>query len=68
MTTTGADSGTAIVIYDAVFSRDRGANIAARRFETRVPVGPIDAAQSGRALNRAANDVATQVAAWIGTL
>ena len=38
-----------------------------RRFEARVPVGAIDAAQSGAALSQAANQVAQQVPDWVGT-
>jgi cholesterol transport system auxiliary component len=55
----------AVVVYDAVLAR--GANaVETRRFEARVPVAALDAASAPAALNRAANDVATQVAAWVG--
>ncbi|MEA3061762.1 MAG: cholesterol transport system auxiliary component, partial [Sphingomonadales bacterium] len=55
----------AVVVYDAVLAR--GANaVETRRFEARVPVTAIDAASAPAALNRAANDVAAQVAAWVG--
>lgn len=55
----------AVVIYDAAIAR--GANaVETRRFEARVPVPQIDAASAPAALNRAANDVAAQVAAWVG--
>jgi cholesterol transport system auxiliary component len=55
----------AVVIYDAAIAR--GANaVETRRFEARVPVAAIDAANAPAALNRAANDVAAQVAAWVG--
>jgi cholesterol transport system auxiliary component len=43
---------------DAVFEK--------RRFEARVPVAKIDAEQAGPALSQAANQVAAQVADWVG--
>jgi cholesterol transport system auxiliary component len=59
-----AKSAQAIVIYDAALIR--GKRLDTRRFEARSSLGIIDAASSGAALNRAANDVAGQVADWIG--
>jgi cholesterol transport system auxiliary component len=59
-----AKSSQAIVIYDAALAR--GKKLDTRRFEARSSVGIINAANSGVALNRAANDVAGQVADWIG--
>jgi cholesterol transport system auxiliary component len=55
----------AVVIYDAAIARGTNA-VETRRFEARVPVAAIDAANAPAALNRAANDVAAQVAAWVG--
>ncbi len=55
----------AVVTYDAIVTR-AGGSIETRRFEVRVPVSRVDAANIGRPLNQAANDVAAQVAAWIG--
>ena len=61
--------------FDATLVRDRPADangarapqaFEKRRFEARVPVAAIDAASAGVALNRAANQVAMQVADWIG--
>jgi cholesterol transport system auxiliary component len=54
----------AVIVLDAQLSREAG-RVETRRFEARSPVGAIDAAQSGTALNRAANDLATQVADWV---
>ncbi|HMC92068.1 MAG TPA: ABC-type transport auxiliary lipoprotein family protein, partial [Allosphingosinicella sp.] len=54
----------AVVIYDAAIARGATA-VETRRFEARVPVAAIDAASAPAALNRAANDVAAQVAAWV---
>jgi cholesterol transport system auxiliary component len=55
----------AVVIYDAALSTDKGRTVQTRRFEARVPVGEVDAAEAGRALNRAANSVADAVANWL---
>ena len=43
-----------------------GAQVQTRRFEARVPGVTADVASVGPALNQAANEVAGQVAAWIG--
>lgn len=56
----------AVVTYDAVLIRAKGKPAALRRFEARVAVSKIEADEAGRALNRAANMVAADVAAWIG--
>lgn len=55
----------AVVIYDAALSTDKGRTVQTRRFEARVPVAEVDAAEAGRALNRAANSVADAVANWL---
>ncbi len=60
-----ATSGQAVVTYDAILTRGVEAS-ASRRFEARVPVGTIDALNSAAALDRAANQVASEVAAWVG--
>jgi cholesterol transport system auxiliary component len=56
----------AVAVYDAALAR-RGGGVTTRRFEARVPVTVADVTNVSPALNQAANDVATQVAAWIGT-
>jgi len=61
-----ADSGEAVVIFDASLMRGTDPVFEKRRFEARVPVSPIEAAPVGAALNRAANQVAGQIADWIG--
>ncbi|MBX9797416.1 ABC-type transport auxiliary lipoprotein family protein [Sphingomonas sp.] len=57
----------AVVIYDAALMRDGVKTWEKRRFEARVPlndaIAPVSAAT---ALNRAANQVAGEVAAWVG--
>lgn len=65
--TFGIDAATnsAVVTFDAALTRvnDR---LEKRRFEARVPVAAIDAASVGSALNDAANQVAVEVADWVG--
>jgi cholesterol transport system auxiliary component len=39
--------------------------VRTRRFEVRVPAGSIDAKSAGRALNKAANQIAIDVADWL---
>jgi cholesterol transport system auxiliary component len=60
-----APSQSVIVRYDAVMTRPDG-SISNRRFESKVPGISPSAASVGPALNQAANDVAAQVAEWIG--
>jgi len=54
-----------IVQYDAARSAGGGAQVETRRFEAQVPAAG-DAASVAPALNRAANQVAMEAAAWIG--
>lgn len=58
-----ADRMEAVVTYDAIIAR--GAGLDTRRFENRVPLSEIDAESAGLALNKAANNVAIEVAAWV---
>jgi cholesterol transport system auxiliary component len=59
-----ADKMEAVLIYDAAIAR--GEAVETRRFEAHVPVPALDAASAPAALNQAANQVATEVAAWVG--
>lgn len=61
-----ATARVAIVTYDASLVRTGATTVDKRRFEARVPVATIDAAAAGPALNQAANQVATEVADWVG--
>jgi cholesterol transport system auxiliary component len=61
-----ARSGRAVIIYDAVISRDGGKTVEARRFEASEPVAVVEAVPVGIALNAAANRIAEEVAAWVG--
>ena len=61
-----APRGEVVIVYQAMRLTGDGASVAQRRFEAREPVSPIEAGPVGAALNRAANRVAADVAAWIG--
>ena len=58
-------SGSVVVRYDAV-REDAAGNIVSQRFEAEVAGVEPKAEAIAPALNRAANDVARQVADWIG--
>jgi cholesterol transport system auxiliary component len=60
-----AATGQVIVQYDGSLSTAGGARIETRRFTATAPADGT-AATVGPALNRAANQVASQVAQWIG--
>jgi len=59
-----AGSDQAVVVYDAVLAR--GADVEIRRFEARAPAASERPASVAAALNVAANQVAAEVADWIG--
>lgn len=61
-----ADSHEAVVTYEAALLRGADPVFEKRRFEARVAVPKIDSQNVGPALNDAANQVATQVAEWVG--
>jgi len=60
-----AQTGQVIVQYDGALSTAGGNRVETRRFTAAVPADGT-AASVGPALNRAANQVALQVAQWIG--
>ena len=63
----GYDRATASAVVRLDALRTRGGQITSRRFEASAPAGKGDDADIlGPALNRAANDVARQVADWVG--
>ncbi|WP_076073211.1 ABC-type transport auxiliary lipoprotein family protein [Sphingomonas montana] len=64
----GLDAATrmAVVTYDASLARGKTDTVATRRFEARVPVTTEDGPTIASALTQAANQVATEVATWIG--
>lgn len=61
-----ANQGSVLVRYDAALSTAGGTRVETRRFEARAPADGT-AATVGPALNQAANEVALQVASWIGS-
>lgn len=64
----GLESGSsnAVVSYDASLSRTGSDTVMTRRFEARAPVAVVDGDNVAAALNVAANQVAREVAAWVG--
>jgi cholesterol transport system auxiliary component len=64
----GIDAATqeAVVTFDGALIRDGSDTVEKQRFEARVPVGAIEAAPVGVAINQAANEVAAKVADWVG--
>ena len=62
-----ATTNEAVVTFDAALIRvDRPGAVEKRRFEARVPVTAINAETVAPAINQAANQVAVEVADWIG--
>ncbi|CAN5409608.1 hypothetical protein BH09PSE4_BH09PSE4_03400 [soil metagenome] len=61
-----AASASAVVTYDASLMRTGSGPVEKRRFEARVPLSSIEAVPAGAGLNQAANQVAGEVASWIG--
>ena len=60
-----ATQGAVLVRYDGALASAGGTRVETRRFEARVPSDGT-APSVGPALNAAANQVATEIAAWIG--
>ncbi len=60
-----AASGQVMVVYDASLSTAGGSRVEARRFTAATPADG-SGASVGTALNRAANQVALDVAKWVG--
>lgn len=60
-----APSRSVVVRYDGILE-SAGSVISSKRFESRVQNVQADPRHIGPALNRAANDVARQVADWVG--
>lgn len=59
-----ARTGEAVVVFDAVHNGE-GSNVVTRRFEARIQGVAAEVGAVGPALNRAANQVASEVAEWI---
>jgi cholesterol transport system auxiliary component len=60
-----ASTGQVIVQYDGALSTEGGTRVESRRFTATAPSDGT-AASVGPALNRAANQVASEIARWIG--
>ena len=58
-------TGSVVVVFDAVRNGE-GSAVSTRRFEARVPGVAADVSSVGPALNQAANQVAAEVADWVG--
>lgn len=61
-----AQSNRAIVTYDASLLAPDGQTVRRQRFSATRPVSDIDADSVAGPISQAANDVATQVADWLG--
>ena len=61
-----APGSAVIVIFDATLSHSGNDQIQSRRFAARVPVASEHPQAVAAALNQAANQVAGEVADWIG--
>lgn len=61
-----SDSNEAVVTFEGSLIRAQGNLVEKRLFEARVPVAAVDAPTVGAALNQAANQVAGEVADWVG--
>jgi cholesterol transport system auxiliary component len=66
----GVDETTsdAVIVYDAVLTRDAGKTVMTRRFEARSRAATITAKPVGEALNLAANSIAGEIATWVGEI
>ena len=64
----GVDAATseAVVTFDATLIRTNGNVVEKRRFEARLRVDTITAGPVARGINQAANQVAAEVADWVG--
>lgn len=60
-----ARTGEVVLVLDAA-KAGTGSSVVTKRFEARVPGVVAEAAPVGAALNQAANQVAGEVAAWVG--
>ena len=61
-----ADRSEVVVSYDAALLRASGTRVETRRAEARVPIAVVDRVSVAAALNQAANQVAVDIASWIG--
>lgn len=64
----GVDGATseAVVTFDAALIRTTGEVVEKRRFEARLPIAAIAAGPASQGIDQAANQVAAQLADWVG--
>ena len=64
----GLDATTreAVVTFDASLTRQGKTSVEKRRFEARVPIAAIAAGPASQGIDQAANQVAAQLADWVG--
>ena len=60
-----ARNSSVVVVFDATRSGE-GSSVTTKRFESRISGVPAEVGAVGPALNEAANNVAAQVAEWVG--
>jgi cholesterol transport system auxiliary component len=61
-----ATRSEAVVTFEGSLVRVNGTIVEKHRFEARVPLATIEANAAGVAINQAANQVAVEVADWVG--
>ncbi len=61
-----AQTSEAVVTFDGALVRETGKRIDKRRFEARVPLVQITPTSAAIAINQAANQVAGEIADWVG--
>ena len=61
-----AAKNQAVVVFDASLIRVSTTTVEKQRFEARVPVATIEPATAAAGISAAANQVAQQVADWVG--
>lgn len=61
-----ARTGEAVVTFDAALVRETGRQVDKRRFEARIAIAEITPTAAAGAINQAANQVAGEIADWVG--
>ena len=55
------------MIFDGVLAHSGSTVLLTKRFEARAPIAAVDEANVAAGVNQAANQVAADIAAWVGT-
>ena len=61
-----APGSQAVIVFDAVLARSGSTTLRTKRFEARAPIARTDEQNAAVGLNQAANQIAADVAAWVG--